>query len=77
MFIAANTRRSSTASSVFEFDLKWNFSKYYQVCNRQVFPYLATYVTIEAKTSQVHTSDSAWLTMLKLHIQAQNSAMIK
>ena len=43
MFIAANTRRPATTSSVFELDFEMEFLEIYPVCRRQVFPDLATY----------------------------------
>ena len=68
MFIAANTRQPATTSSVFEFDFEMEFLEVlasYQVCRRQVFPDLATYLTVQVKTSLVHTSDFAWLMTCK------------
>ena len=59
MFIAANTRRPATTSSMFEFDFEMEFPA--TKCVKGRF----NYVTVQAKTNLVHTSDSAWLMTCK------------
>ena len=56
MFIAANTRWPATTSSMFEFDFEMEFLKILATkCVKGRF----NYVTVQAKTNLVHTSDSA------------------
>ena len=59
MFIAANTRRPATTSSMFEFDFEMEFLATKCVKGR------LNYVTVQVKTNLVHTSDSAWLMTCK------------
>ena len=56
MFIAANTRWPATTSSVFKFDFEMEFLEILATkCVKGRF----NYVTVQAKTNLVHTSDSA------------------
>ena len=62
MFIVANTRRPATTSSMFEFDFEMEFLEILATkCVKGRF----NYVTIQAKTNLVHTSDYAWLMTCK------------